>query len=50
VRARDVTLTELDLMAELAGLRVCERWADWDGAPFSPDADRYVTVYAPAGS
>ena len=27
--------TELDLMAQLAGMRLRERWGDWDGSPFT---------------
>lgn len=36
---------ELDLMAELAGLRRAERWADWHRGPFTAAADGHVTVY-----
>lgn len=38
--------SELDLMAELAGLRLRERWSDWDGAPFTSASDNHVSVYA----
>lgn len=36
---------ELDLMAELAGLRRVARWGDWRKTPFGPDSDRHVSVY-----
>jgi len=36
---------ELDLMAELAGLRFCERWADWDRAPFTSESRKHVSVW-----
>ncbi len=36
---------ELDLMARLAGLRLRERWADWDGTPFTADSESHVSVW-----
>ncbi len=36
---------ELDLMAELAGLRREDRWADWTGAPFADTSTGHVSVY-----
>lgn len=36
---------ELDLMAQMAGLRKEERWADWSGSPFTADSRAHVTVY-----
>jgi len=36
---------ELDLMARLAGLRLRERWADWDRAPFTGDSGKHVSVW-----
>jgi hypothetical protein len=36
---------ELDLMAQLAGLRLEARWADWRGAPFTASSTGYVVVY-----
>jgi len=32
-------------MAQLAGLRREERWADWTGSPFVADSQAHVTVY-----
>lgn len=36
---------ELDLMAELAGLRREARWAGWSGETFTAASDRHVSVY-----
>lgn len=44
---------ELDLMAQLAGLRREQRWADWSGAPFTGTSRAHVTLYRlkePAGA
>ena len=42
--------SELDLMAQLAGLERHERWAWWDRSPFTANSKSHVTVYAPAKS
>jgi SAM-dependent methyltransferase len=36
---------ELDLMARLAGMRLRERWADWDGSPFGHESTKHVSVW-----
>jgi hypothetical protein len=36
---------ELDLMARLAGMRLRNRWGDWDRSPFTADSGRHVSVY-----
>lgn len=36
---------ELDLMAQLAGLQMESRHADWSGAPFTCDSGSHVSVY-----
>ena len=41
--------SELDLMAQLAGLERRQRWAWWDRSPFTADSKSHVTVYAGAG-
>jgi SAM-dependent methyltransferase len=41
--------SELDLMAQLAGLERRERWAWWDRSPFTADSKSHVSVYARAG-
>ena len=45
VRLRYAWPSELDLMAELAGLRRRDRWADWNRAPFEASSGTHVTVY-----
>ncbi len=37
--------SELDLMAELAGLRLRERYADWSRTPFGPESRGHVSAY-----
>jgi hypothetical protein len=49
VPARYAYPSELDLMARLAGLQLDERWADWDGSPFSSGSEKHVSVYGPDG-
>ena len=36
---------ELDLMAELAGMRLRERWSGWERAPFTSDSTKHVSVW-----
>ncbi len=36
---------ELDLMAELAGLRLRDRWGGWDGEPFTSDSRKHVSIW-----
>jgi predicted dehydrogenase/SAM-dependent methyltransferase len=42
---RYVWPSELDLMAKLAGLRLRDRWAGWDRAPFASDSLSQVAVF-----
>ncbi|MGC4806217.1 class I SAM-dependent DNA methyltransferase [Micromonospora sp. DT233] len=42
---RYVWPAELDLMAQLAGLRLRERWAGWDRAPFTHESTGHVSVW-----
>jgi len=37
--------SELDLMARLAGLRLRERWGDWDRTAFTSKSEGHVSVY-----
>jgi SAM-dependent methyltransferase len=37
--------SELDLMAQLAGLRLEQRWGGWDGEQFTDDSVKHVSVY-----
>jgi hypothetical protein len=41
--------SELDLMAQLAGLERRKRWAWWDRSSFTAGSKSHVTVYARAG-
>jgi hypothetical protein len=42
---RYVWPAELDLMAELAGMRLDERWAGWGREPFTADSRQHVSVW-----
>jgi SAM-dependent methyltransferase len=47
---RYVWPAELDLMAQLAGLRLRERWAGWTRAPFTSESGQHVSIWEkPAG-
>jgi len=37
--------SELDLMAQLAGLRLRERWSGWKREPFTSDSRKHVSVW-----
>ncbi|EDY47267.1 class I SAM-dependent DNA methyltransferase [Streptomyces clavuligerus] len=45
LRLRYCWPSELDLMAQLAGMRLRERWTDWDRSPFTAASRRHVSVY-----
>lgn len=36
---------ELDLMAQLAGLQLRERWSSWEREPFSSESQKHISVY-----
>jgi SAM-dependent methyltransferase len=42
---RYVWPSELDLMAELAGMRLRERWGDWNREPFTSESHKHVSVW-----
>jgi len=42
---RYVWPAELDLMARIAGLRLKERWADWERTPFAAESEQHVSVW-----
>lgn len=42
---RYVWPAELDLMADLAGLRLLERWDDWDRSPFTAESTKHISVW-----
>jgi len=41
--------SELDLMARIAGMRLRERWADWDRSPFTSESLKHVSVWEKTG-
>jgi len=36
---------ELDLMAQLAGMRLRERWGDWNRDPFTSESEKHISVW-----
>ena len=36
---------ELDLMAEMAGMTLRERWSGWYREPFTSDSTKHVSVW-----
>jgi len=42
---RYVWPAELDLMAQIAGMRLRERWSDWSREPFTSDSGTHVSVW-----
>jgi SAM-dependent methyltransferase len=46
---RYVWPAELDLMARIAGLRLRERWGDWNREPFTSDSTSHVSVWEKTG-
>ena len=36
---------EIDLMAQLAGMRLRERWSSWQRSPFDADSGKHVSIY-----
>jgi hypothetical protein len=46
---RYVWPSELDLMAQLAGMRLRERWSDWHRSPFTSDSRNHISVWEKFG-
>jgi hypothetical protein len=46
---RYVWPAELDLMAQLAGMTLRERWSGWAGEPFTADSRQHVSVWQKPG-
>ncbi len=42
---RYVWPSELDLMARLSGLSLCDRWAGWNRSPFTGESTSHVSVW-----
>jgi SAM-dependent methyltransferase len=36
---------ELDLMAEIAGMRLRSRWGDWDRSPYTNESTKHISVW-----
>lgn len=49
VQIRYVWPAEFDLMAQLAGLRLRERWSNWKREPFTAESTKHISVYECAG-
>ena len=45
VKQRYAWPSELDLMAQMAGLRLRERWGGWKREPFTAASDTHISVY-----
>jgi SAM-dependent methyltransferase len=45
IEMRYVWPAELDLMARIAGMRLQDRWANWQGEPFTALSPSHVSVY-----
>jgi len=45
IQIRYVWPSELDLMAQLAGMRLHQRYGDWQRQPFTSDSDKHVSIY-----
>lgn len=41
--------SELDLMAQLAGLRLRHRWSNWTRGEFNATSEKHISVYERAG-
>ena len=46
---RYVWPAELDLMAQMAGLRLTERWSDWRREPFTSESRKHISVWRKPG-
>lgn len=45
VQLRYVWPSELDLMAQLAGLRLHQRWGNWQRSPFTSNSGAHISIY-----
>ena len=46
VQIRYAWPSELDLMAQLTGLRLRERWSSWQREPFSSESKKHISVFS----
>jgi SAM-dependent methyltransferase len=49
VEVRYAWPSELDVMAQLAGLRLRERWSNWDQEEFNSRSEKHISVYERPG-
>ena len=42
---RFVWPSELDLMARIAGMTLCQRWSSWDREPFTANSRKHISVW-----
>ena len=45
VQIRYAWPSELNLMAQLAGLRLRERWGNWNREPFTAESGKHISIY-----
>jgi SAM-dependent methyltransferase len=45
VQIRYAWPSELDLMAQLAGMRLRDRWSNWHRAPFDSESGKHISIY-----
>ena len=45
VQIRYAWPAELDLMAQLAGLQLRERWGNWNREPFTSESKKHISIY-----
>jgi hypothetical protein len=45
IQGRDAWPSELDLMAELAGMTLVHRWGGWSKEPFTAESRQHVSVW-----
>lgn len=45
VKIRYAWPSEMDLMAQLAGLELRRRWGDWERGPFTAESGKHISVY-----
>jgi SAM-dependent methyltransferase len=46
VQIRYAWPSELDLMAQLAGLRLRERWSNWQREPFTSNSGKHISIFS----
>jgi len=46
VRLRYIWPSELDLMAQVAGMTLVERWGDWDKSPFTATSNKLISIFS----